>query len=156
MSQKINRWNPRIVLNSSLFGVPVGIFLEDSPYLGPGGFPEFKTSARTFFRLQRLLRTKISSQLFFTAEPAPFESFSKGTFVVLLENIRHVVFFEKARVSFGKTQLDYIYPRVEWSFKRELSQWNILLVNHIFSCISPRVEYFSKIEDSFGKLHQIC
>ena len=116
-------------LNLSLCGVLVRIFLSDSHYLGSGGFPEFKTSARTFFSLQRLPRTKISSQLFFTAEPSPFENFSKGTFVVLLENIRHVVFFEKARVSFGKTQLDYIYPRVE---------------------------YFSKIEDSFGKLHQIC
>ena len=143
-------------LNLSLYGVLVGIFLSDSHYLGPGGFPEFKTSARTFFRLQRLPRTKISSQLFFTAEPSPFENFSKGWDLVLLENIRHVVFFEKARVSFGKTQLDYIYPRVEWSFKRELSQWKILLVNQIFSCISPRVENFSKIEDSFGKLYQIC
>ena len=118
-----------LILNSSLFGVLVRIFLSDSHYLGPEGFPEFKTSARTFFRLQRLPRTKISSQLFFTGEPSPFESFSKGTDGVLFENILHVVIFEKTRVSFGKSNISYI---------------------------SPRVEYFSKIEDSFGKLHQIC
>ena len=100
-------------LNSSLFGVPGGIFLEDSHYLGPGGFLEFKISARTFFRLQRLPRTKISFQLFFTAEPSPFESFSKGTDSLLFENIRHVVFFNISRVSFGKIYFFYIYPRVE-------------------------------------------
>ena len=85
-----NLKNQKKILNSSLFGVLVGIFLSDSHYLGPGGIPEFKISARTFFRLQRLVRTKISFQLFFTAEPSPFESFSKGWDSLFFENLWHV------------------------------------------------------------------
>ena len=132
------------------------IFFRIPIPLDPMGFRWSKIAPGRFLASQVSSEPKFSSNFFSRPSNHRSKIFPKLPLVSFLKTSDMLCFFDMSRVSFGKTQLDYIYPRVEWSSKRELSQWKILLVNQIFSCISPRVEYFSKIEDSFGKLHQIC
>ena len=67
-------------LNSSFSGVQIRNFFSNPDSSRSGGIPVVQYSARTFFSLPSLLRTKIFSQLFSTAEQSSFENFPKGLF----------------------------------------------------------------------------
>ena len=120
-------------MKTSVFGLLRHNFCSNPDSSGSGGFPVVKDSARTFFSLQSLLRTKISSQLFLTAEQSSFEKISKSDFVDFSKTYSMLRFLEK----YCKLPLGFHFSEDHFPLGRRIfSRSKFLSVNCIMKIIT--------------------
>ena len=147
-------------LNSSFSGVQI-LFFSNPDSSGSGGFPVVQYSARTFFSLPSLLRTKFISQLFSTAKQSSFEKFSKGLFTYFSKTSDMLRFLEK----YCKLPLGFHFSEDHFPLGRRIFSRSLFLsVNCIMKIITfggqskkKRLNFFDQVMTSciFFKFYDV-